>query len=437
MKVLFVIQLCEAKGLFDSSAYNEFYKPMMASGLIDEDEIISFKNDIIYYEVIVRDRIKHLRNKLNGSPVIVYGAGAHTEKYINELKNLNVYALSDREASLWGSECCGYLVLSPEEMIDTGFSIVISSLSYEESIIEEFRGCYPSTHIYGLYNLDKEVRAAKKLQIEAVRSVVVDFTPDLIVYSPNHPSERFNKEDVKMLRDYYRSKWITLWWDYDEITVNNSYLDLEKESLQYSDLILDAGYIAKTDRLRMNVPPYQDHQFVEKVAIAPALTNPDIFFLGNREDKVYDVAIFGGAFGDRKKWIDKLRDRYGVRFHHFGGVCREGEFLSMEEYAKRLRCTRIAVNTQTYPSNIFIKGKVKETISCGTFLLEEDNPDTRKFIPDDVGIAYFRDESELYEKIDYYLEYEHERERIALKAHDWFYSTYKYRGWFQRILNKI
>ena len=261
--------------------------------------------------------------------------------------------------------------------------------------------------------------------------------PELLVYTPSHPNEALNIDEVSQFRLKSRSKMITVWWDYDEQAKNNSYLDFEKNSLKYSDLILDAGNYTKTERLKSKCPPYQQHQNVNKVIVGPGLCDMAIFKPCNEQEKIYDIAIFGSSVGKRSQWINILKEQYKNRFHHIGGNYSTTPPMPMVDYAQAIAKTKIFVNTQTYPFRSQCKGKVREAIACKTLLLEEDNDDTRSFYSHSQGIVYFKSPNDLINSIDYYLGHEGERDLLAGIAHKWYCDNYSYYNWFNNILSNM
>jgi glycosyltransferase involved in cell wall biosynthesis len=438
MRTLFVIQLCEAKSILDSAGYHEIYKPMLASGRIRQHRLLSYGEGLDFYSDLVRKRIAELQVTLGRQPVIVYGAGAHTEKYFPLLNQLNIVALADREPSLWGWELCGLPIIPPQEMGEKRLPVVVSSRAWETSILGDLGARYPQLpSLHGLYDLERQKERSRDRQLKEIGQAIRDLKPDLLVYAPNHPADGFTESEVDRLRMHGHFKLITVWWDYDEESESNSYLDFERRSLRYSDLVLDAGNLTKTQRLKQRVPPYQHHERVEKVLFGPSLVNPEYFYAEPGVSKTYDIAVFGGAFGRRRDWIDGLSTRFGSRFHHIGGAYQQSEILPMAEYARRLRSTRITVNTQTYPLRTQLKGKVIEALACGVMLMEEDNPDTRQFIPDEMGVVYFKEPGQLYDALDYYLGHERERIELAKSASEWYWRNYSFRSWFDRILEHL
>lgn len=97
----------------------------------------------------------------------------------------------------------------------------------------------------------------------------------------------------------------------------------------------------------------------------------------------------------------------------------EDKFISIEAYVDAINRAKIVVNTQTYVERPQIKARVHEVLSCGGFLLEQDNEESREFL-DGTGVALFSDIPDLIAKADYYLAHDAERERIARATHEWY-----------------
>ena len=123
----------------------------------------------------------------------------------------------------------------------------------------------------------------------------------------------------------------------------------------------------------------------------------------NNVKKIFDICILGSTEGERVKYINYLSKKYEHRFHHFGGHNDPSKFVSRQRYAEILNQTRICVNTQTYVHRIQLKGRVREALSCGTFLLEEDKWDGLTGFIHQVLYDEYLGKVEEPEEIEYYL----------------------------------
>jgi spore maturation protein CgeB len=122
----------------------------------------------------------------------------------------------------------------------------------------------------------------------------------------------------------------------------------------------------------------------------------------------------------------------GVPFARIGGLVGTDKFLTNEDYAREIATSKIVVNTQTMPTRIQLKGRVSQVISCGTFLLEQDNHESRKYL-EGVPVVFWSQKDELVEKIKFYLENDAERERIAVTCRQEWIKRYSVQK-FARVL---
>ncbi|MDP1682792.1 MAG: glycosyltransferase, partial [Burkholderiales bacterium] len=190
-------------------------------------------------------------------------------------------------------------------------------------------------------------------------------------------------------------------------------------------------------RLRRLEGVYANVPFPERAHFVPTVFDPEHYKKLNTP-KEFDIAIFGSAEGLREGYILALQNRYGPRFHHFGGFhAADKSYIGIDDYVSKLNATKIFVNTQTYPENrVQLKGKVREALSCGTFLLENENPESRHYLRDTPTI-FFSAIQDLYEKIDYYLAHEDEREAIAQTGHDWYLENHSPQKWAAYLLEHL
>ena len=106
----------------------------------------------------------------------------------------------------------------------------------------------------------------------------------------------------------------------------------------------------------------------------------------------------------------------GIDVYQTGGQreCR----LSVDEYARIYMRSKIALNFCYHPNLIAqCKSRVFEATLCGAMLLEADNSETARRFEPMVDYVPFTDETDLVEKVRYYLAHESERMEIAARGH--------------------
>ncbi|MBK9218235.1 MAG: glycosyltransferase [Uliginosibacterium sp.] len=404
-RTLFVIHRFDTKAIDDSAGIIEVMRPMLASGLLGEHRLISLGRDTADYIGLIEKRIDAVLDESRGEPVVIYGAGAHTRQFSPQFQRLRIAAVADRDTSLWGSEVLGHPVISPAQIPDYARHVVISSRAYEEGIERDLCRLHGKhLTIHPLYGRNPDGILRQQWEDE-IRATVAEFQPDLLVHTPVHPHENLAADFFLELRQQHPAmRLVSLWWDYDEAAQQGSYLDYERDTLRWADLVIENSNGTRLERMHRRAAPYEQHQGAEKAIFHPTVFDPALFYPDPKAELSYDIALFGSSVGRRREWINLLQSRYGGRFHHLGGVYEPGRPpLPIADYAQALRQTRICINTQTYPFRKQCKGKVREALGCGTLLLEEDNSETRSILDDGEGLRYFASADELFALIDQYL----------------------------------
>ena len=402
-KTFFAIHRFESKCYEDSAGKLEVREPMVQSGMLGETKTYHFGWDEADSISLIEASIKRAKEHMGSDPVVVYGGGAHTTQYWEQLSRLNIVAIADKNSELWGSELKGLPVIAPQSISKYATQVVVSSRAYEANIVSELNDAYPSLQCHRLYG---DCFMSQRLQDWAIelRQQVLEFQPDLLVHTPTHVKENLSAEFFLSLKQQLpKLKILTVWWDYDEENADAGYLQYEREVLRYADLVIENSNATRLERMHKQMPPYDQHVRPERVVFHPTWFAPSLFYLDPNIEKDIEIAVFGSRVGERGKWIDLLQQHYGDRFHHIGGVSGENRKpIPTEEYAALLRRTRIVVNTQTYAFREQCKGKVREALQCGCLLVEQDNQETRRFEKRGhySGINYFKTELDLIKVID-------------------------------------
>ncbi|NER01403.1 MAG: glycosyltransferase [Okeania sp. SIO3C4] len=145
-------------------------------------------------------------------------------------------------------------------------------------------------------------------------------------------------------------------------------------------------------------------------------------------------------YSDRRKGIDALR-KAGIEVYQAGGQ-RSDLRLSVEEYARVFMRSKISLNfprTGLPEMGVFqLKGRVFEATLCGSLLLEEEeNPETAKWFEPNVDYVTYKDETDLVEKVKYYLEHDDERIEIARRSYEKAKSKYTEFAFWQAIFERL
>ena len=119
-----------------------------------------------------------------------------------------------------------------------------------------------------------------------------------------------------------------------------------------------------------------------------------------------------------------------------GGEREDG--LTPESYARFIRKSKIGINYAYHPIGYWqIKGRAYEVIASKSLLLESVNQSLRQvFTPGYDYIEYF-DSVDLVEKINFYLENEQERLKIATQGYNTHCSKYTPKDFWDKVLGRL
>lgn len=246
--------------------------------------------------------------------------------------------------------------------------------------------------------------------------VIETTRPDLVVYAMTWHTEAIYAQVFDAARRCHDFKLYTQFWDYDE--GNADFLAYEREIVAASDYVAVTDSHARVERIHARAAPYCDWSHGERVHFLPTIFDPDLFCPAPTAPR-YDISMLGSSEGERNEIADWLHTRYGARFQRLGGFMKEDRYLSVDDYVDCIRASRISINTQTRPERVQIKGRAKEVLACGGFLLEQDNPESRRFL-EGSGVEFFSGFEELGRKLDYWLEHESERAKRAAESCAWY-----------------
>lgn len=405
---LFVVQNFEIKTYKDSAARIEIVEPILASGFVNQHQILCFdRNYQTDYAVFVQQRINQIKENIKNEPVVIYGAGLHTEQHLEQLSALNIVAIADRDEMLWGQLLAGHPIISPKKITEYANNAIVSSKAFETSILQEMPKQVPAVNWHGLYpnslksDFFNKMASKVELVIDGAKKKQQPF--DIVFFSPCHPQDSLPASYwLKLKSTFPEIKFITLWWDYDEFNAS-PYLVFERECLTWADCVVENSNITRLDNMKANLGIYEEHIGAQKVLFNPTVFSPELFYF-ERPYKMSKrknvITLFGSPAGQRKGWIEFLETSFPEEFVHIGGVFHGEQPLSIEDYASALRNSLITVNTQTYCSREQCKGKVREALACGTLLLEQDNKQTRALLQEGEGVLYFSNKNQLKQLIE-------------------------------------
>lgn len=181
------------------------------------------------------------------------------------------------------------------------------------------------------------------------------------------------------------------------------------------DLILSTvkGIVPQLKKYANNVvwgPQYYDQVYYKPTIgrLDPKYRICDVCFVGNNNK---------GISPDRETYILKLYEKYNIKVIGKGfsvpSVC-----IETNEIANIYRNSKIALNfvTEINSCDLQMSDRVYKILGCGCFCLTQPIPNLEQLFQNGKHLVVFDGYKDLLEKIDYYLEHEEEREKIALEG---------------------
>lgn len=159
---------------------------------------------------------------------------------------------------------------------------------------------------------------------------------------------------------------------------------------------------------------------------------------------LYDVSFVGQPHGNRREIVESL-SRSGLRVQTWGQGWPNGR-LSYDELVKVFNQSRINLNMSNASRHRLkfwekrrdqIKGRNFEIPGCGGFQLSSYVEGIDEFFKEGEEIALFRDETDLLDKIRYYLENQLIREAVAGAGYRRTLADHTYQNRFERIFRVI
>ena len=128
----------------------------------------------------------------------------------------------------------------------------------------------------------------------------------------------------------------------------------------------------------------------------------------------YDISFFGiskGGGRERIAFVNKLRGRYGDRFHH----CSSGFYGP--RLAELIAQSRIVLGPSSPVTDRYWSNRVYWMCGLAGFLLHKDSAGLREQYEHGRDVVYYRSMTELFELIDHYLGDVEARQKIRFSAY--------------------
>ncbi|MCX9014279.1 MAG: glycosyltransferase [Candidatus Methanoperedens sp.] len=221
----------------------------------------------------------------------------------------------------------------------------------------------------------------------------------------------------------------------------------EKMRIPIVALWADSVWHIYTDNAEMLLPYVKFHILFDSSIGLTRTSRPDKFLViwAPIDPRIYynsgvrkDIPIvFLGSMDKpgRKEGIEALKSN-GINIYHGGGIYPNDNTIPFDEYVQICMRVKIMINFSRSAHEFQLKGRIFEGMSYGAMLLEEDNPEIRRFFEPMVDYVPFTNEADLVEKAKYYLEHEAERAKIASNGHRKVKEKYNISIWFKTVFDR-
>ena len=190
-------------------------------------------------------------------------------------------------------------------------------------------------------------------------------------------------------------------------------------------------------------------QYGAEPMFLPGAFSPAVFNPGTERQKTYDVSFIGAMDKvGRAPYADALK-RAGIDIHLFGagtpaGIVSQARVVEIYQRSRiNLNFTGGALRTpleRSPEANRHIrqlKGRMSKIALCGSFVLSQDAPGINRLFRVGEEIDTFESESQLVEKVRFYLAHEAQREAMAARAHAHAVAEYDEAKFWPQLVRRI
>lgn len=241
-----------------------------------------------------------------------------------------------------------------------------------------------------------------------------DYNVDLFLF---HKGTRWGMSLEQMMELLYRLTCKTAFWYFDPITGIP-----EREMFMYALLpYVDMAFLTNGTWIRQH--DYKNTRWL--------LQGCDVRPKGKfRKEYECDIAFTGSVYGNRDIFIEGLKKKYGERFKVFQNVYGD-------DFYDLCQSTKILISPKFPATDYFWSNRIYMTLGAGGFLIHPYCLGLKDEFTAGVHYEDYKTQEELYTKIDYYLEHEEERKKIADAGYDKCTKDYSYTERVKKLLNEI
>ncbi len=164
------------------------------------------------------------------------------------------------------------------------------------------------------------------------------------------------------------------------------------------------------------------------------------------DDGVYEVLVenmIGQKMAqmERKEVCTYLADHYDFRLYTRSDTsfnpninnCGSVDYMTKMPLVFRYSKINIHIQSRSIPSGMSLR--ILDVLACEGFLLTNYQPEIEEYFTDGEELVIYYDFQDMYEKIEYYLEHEEERKRIAHAGYQKVKEEFSYVSGVKKILN--
>lgn len=152
-----------------------------------------------------------------------------------------------------------------------------------------------------------------------------------------------------------------------------------------------------------------------------------------------DISFVGSlrGYSDRFNYLKYAVEKGMIDVPNITGGQRENN-LTAEEYARRIRTSKININFPESPSGRNqCKGRVFESLASKTLLMEKKSEAAARYFKPNVDYVEFDGLEDFVNKIEYYKANEKEANEIALSGYEKCMNTYSANKFWERVFNEL
>lgn len=154
-------------------------------------------------------------------------------------------------------------------------------------------------------------------------------------------------------------------------------------------------------------------------------------YIGKKKKKFnFDIAFAGSIYGERANWANLMKNTYGGMFNVVNGVF-DDDLNDLCASAKIFVAPR-------YPQDDFYwSNRIYQIVGRGGFMIHPKLHGLTKEFEDGKHVVFYKDEKDMVEKIDYYLEHPEERKKIAKAGMEYCKKNHTYHHALEKMFKLI